>query len=47
VNPYFVVSYAYDYSLSKLQKYTSGSHEIALGYIFVYKGKKIVTPRYF
>jgi type IX secretion system PorP/SprF family membrane protein len=47
VNPYFVVSYAYDYSLSKIQKYTSGSHEIALGYIFVYKGKKIVTPRYF
>lgn len=47
VGPQFVVSYAYDYTLSKIQKYTQGSHEIALSYVFMYKGKKIVTPRYF
>jgi type IX secretion system PorP/SprF family membrane protein len=47
VNPQFLVSYSYDYSISKLQKYSSGSHEIALGYLFMYKGKKIITPRYF
>jgi len=45
--PQFIVSYSYDYSLSKIQKYSQGSHEIALGYVFMYKGKKIVTPRYF
>lgn len=47
ISPQFVASYSYDYTLSKIQKYTSGSHEIALNYVFMYKGKKIVTPRYF
>lgn len=47
VNPQFIVSYAYDYSLSKIQKYSQGSHEIALGYLFSYKQRKVVTPRYF
>jgi type IX secretion system PorP/SprF family membrane protein len=47
VGPQFVVSYSYDYTLSKIQKYSQGSHEIALSYVFMYKGKKIVTPRYF
>ena len=47
VSPQFIVSYSYDYTLSKIQKYTTGSHEFALGYVFMYKGKKIVTPRYF
>ncbi len=47
VSTQFIVSYSYDYTLSQIQKYTSGSHEIALGYVFMYKGKKIVTPRYF
>lgn len=47
VSPQFIVSYSYDYTLSQIQKYTTGSHEFALGYVFLYKGKKIVTPRYF
>ncbi len=47
VNPQFVISYSYDYTLSQIQKYSQGSHEIALSYVFMYKGKKIVTPRYF
>lgn len=47
VSPQFIVSYSYDYTLSKIQKYSQGSHEMALSYVFMYKGKKIVTPRYF
>jgi len=47
LGPQFVFSYSYDYALTKIQKYSQGSHEIALGYTFSYKGKKIVTPRYF
>ena len=37
----------YDYTLTKLQKATSGSFEIMLGYEFDYKTKRTVTPRYF
>ncbi len=47
VNPQFLVSYSYDYGLNKIQKYSQGSHEIALNYLFSFKGRKIVTPRYF
>ncbi len=47
INPQFIVSYSYDYALTKIQKYSQGSHEIALGYVFGYKPKKIITPRYF
>jgi type IX secretion system PorP/SprF family membrane protein len=47
LGPQFTFSYSYDFPLSKIQTYTQGSHEIALGYLFTYKGKKLVTPRYF
>lgn len=47
INPQLLVSYAYDYNLNSIQKYSQGSHEIALNYLFAYKGKKVVTPRYF
>ncbi len=47
VNPQFIVSYSYDYTLNDIQKYSKGSHEIALGYVFSYKQRKVVTPRYF
>jgi type IX secretion system PorP/SprF family membrane protein len=47
INPQFLVSYSYDYGLNSIQKYSQGSHEIALSYLFSYKGKKVVTPRYF
>jgi type IX secretion system PorP/SprF family membrane protein len=47
LGPQFVFSYTYDFPLSQIQTYTQGSHEIALGYLFTYKGKKLVTPRYF
>jgi type IX secretion system PorP/SprF family membrane protein len=47
VNTQFLVSYAYDYNLNAIQKYSQGSHEIMLNYLFSYKGEKVVTPRYF
>ena len=47
VNPQLLVSYSYDYTLNNIQKYSSGSHEIAVNYLFSYKGKKVITPRYF
>jgi len=45
--PQFLLSYSYDYSLSKINNYSGGSHEIALSYLFSYKGRKIANPRYF
>jgi type IX secretion system PorP/SprF family membrane protein len=47
VNAQFLVSYAYDYNINSIQKYSQGSHELALNYLFSFKGKKVVTPRYF
>ncbi len=47
INPQFLVSYSYDYSINEIQKYSQGSHEIGINYLFSYKGKKVVTPRYF
>lgn len=47
INPQFLVSYSFDYGLNEIQKYSQGSHEIALGYVFSYKQKKVITPRYF
>lgn len=36
VNDQFLVGYSYDYSLSRLRNYNSGSHEIVLRYDFGY-----------
>ncbi len=47
VNKQFFASYSYDYGLNKIQKYSQGSHEIVLNYLFSYKSKKVITPRYF
>ena len=41
------VGLAYDYSLTDLQQYGSGSAELMLGYDLNFKVDKIVTPRYF
>ncbi|MEI6019523.1 MAG: type IX secretion system membrane protein PorP/SprF [Bacteroidota bacterium] len=46
-NKQLLVSYNFDYGLNSIQKYSQGSHEIVVNYLFSYKGKKIVTPRYF
>lgn len=47
INPQFLVCYSYDYGTTKIQKYSQGSHEITLSYLFAYKNQKVVTPRYF
>ena len=47
VNKQFLISYSYDYGVNQIQKYSQGSHEFVLNYLFAYKGKKVVTPRYF
>ncbi len=39
--------YAYDYSLTKIQDFNSGSHELMLGYDFNYDKGSISTPRHF
>jgi|JI9StandDraft_2_1071091.scaffolds.fasta_scaffold18362_2 type IX secretion system PorP/SprF family membrane protein len=41
------LGYSYDYTLSALQEFNTGSHEIMLGYDFNYSKDKVVTPRYF
>lgn len=42
----FRLGYCYDYTLSRLKTYTSGSHEIMLRYIFSFKSKS-QNARYF
>ncbi len=41
------IGYAYDYTLSELQKYNNGSHELMLGLDLSNQGPRIRTPRYF
>ncbi len=42
-----MIGYAYDYTITKLNNYNTGSHEIIIGYDFSFEKKKAVTPRYF
>ena len=41
------LGYSYDFTFSDIRDYSSGSHEIMLGYDFGYDIMKIKTPRYF
>lgn len=47
VNRKLRIGYSYDVTLSQLKNYSSGSHEIMLGYDFGYNVLKMKTPRYF
>ena len=47
VNKQFLVNYSYDYGLNRIQRYSQGSHEFVLNYLFSFKGRQIITPRYF
>jgi len=46
LNPQLKIGYSYDYSLTALQKFNNGSHEIMLRYEFGYL-VKTMSPRYF
>lgn len=46
-NNRFSIGYAYDYTLTDLSNFNSGSHEIMLGVDLGGGRKKIITPRYF
>ncbi|WP_316832661.1 type IX secretion system membrane protein PorP/SprF [Pedobacter aquatilis] len=41
------IGYAYDFSIGPLQGYSSGTHEISIGYFFNRKNTRMLTPRYF
>lgn len=45
--PQIRFGYAYDYSLTNLRNYNSGSHEIMLRYEFGFDRQKYISPRYF
>lgn len=48
VTPQLKIGYSYDYTLTDLVNYNSGSHELSITYDFIYNaGKKIRSPRYF
>ena len=40
------IGYAYEYPISELRAYTSGTHEILLMYE-IFKSKRIKSPRFF
>ncbi|MCS7018867.1 MAG: type IX secretion system membrane protein PorP/SprF [Cytophagales bacterium] len=47
VTPQLSLGYAYDYTLTPLGRYTSGTHEIMIRYEFGFGKSRIITPRYF
>lgn len=47
VNNKLKFGYAYDYIISDIGRYTSGSHEIMIGYDLVRPGRGDISPRYF
>lgn len=47
INKQLRIGYSYDYTLSALQDYNTGSHEIMLGYDLNFNKDKVVSPRYF
>jgi hypothetical protein len=47
INDQFRIGYAYDYTLTELTRYNSGSHEFMLRYELGFRRDKIISPRYF
>ena len=45
--PNFKLGLGYDYTLTKLQRYNSGSIEVMLEYCFMSKNVMVHNPRYF
>lgn len=47
INNQLRMGYSYDFTTTELKNYSSGTHEITLGYDFSFDKKRVVTPRYF
>lgn len=47
VTPQFRIGYAYDFTLSQLNRHSNGTHEVMLGYQFGKDKVKTRSPRYF
>lgn len=47
LNKQLRLGYSYDYTLTQLNQFNNGTHEITLGYDFSFDKSKVVTPRYF
>ncbi len=47
LNKQLRLGYSYDYTLTELNQFNNGTHEITLGYDFSFDKSKVVTPRYF
>ncbi|NJO68963.1 MAG: type IX secretion system membrane protein PorP/SprF [Bacteroidetes bacterium] len=41
------LGYCFEYTMSKLIRYNSGTHEMMLTYDFIFKKDRIISPRYF
>lgn len=44
--PQLQIGYCYDAEITALRKFTTGTHEIMIGYDFFYNKKRFVTPRF-
>lgn len=47
MNEQLKIGYSYDYTISKLTQYNSGTHEIMVSYDFIFRKDRIISPRYF
>ena len=47
ITPQIRFGYSYDFTTTVLRRFNTGSHEIMLGYEFLYKKRKMRSPRYF
>ena len=47
LNKQMRLGYSYDYTLTDLNQFNTGTHEVTLGYDFSFNKKNVVTPRYF
>ncbi len=47
ITPQFKAGFAYDYTLTELTNYNSGTYELLLSYDFTFKKSGIRSPRYF
>ena len=47
VNDHFRIGYSFDFTLSKLANYQSGTHELSLSLSFPSKKPRVLSPRYF